>query len=88
MQIQTQIQKWGNDLGLRISGILRDLSQLQVNDEVQIEVTEQGFSVTKVIHKKAISLKYSEAQLLADITPEKAHAEVIGKIMPGIVTQK
>jgi len=83
MQIHSQIQKWGNGLGLRVSGILRDLPQFQVEDKVQIEVTEQGFSVTKIIPKKSNSLRYTESQLLEDLTPEKIHADKLARPLPG-----
>ena len=82
MQIQTQIQKWGNGLGLRVSGILRDLPQFQVNDEVQIEVREEGFSVKKVASSKTALLQYTEAQLLADMSPAKIHADQLAKPLP------
>ncbi len=80
MQIQTHIQKWGNGLGLRVSGILRDMPHFQVNDEVQIEVTEHGFSVTKSLPKKMHPFKkYTELQLLENITSENIHADELAK---------
>lgn len=83
MQIQAHIQKWGNGLGLRVSGVLRDVPDFQVDDEVQIEVTEQGFSVTKIISKKALQFKkYTEAELLENMTPSKIHADELVKPLP------
>jgi len=80
MQIQAHIQKWGNGLGLRVSGVLRDIPNFQADDEVQVEVTEQGFSVIKIISKKTPLFKrYTEAELLEDITPRKIHADELAK---------
>lgn len=83
MQIQTQIQKWGNGLGLRVSGILRDLPHFQADDKVQVEVTEHGFSVTKLAPKNSVPFQYTEAELLACLSPERIHADDLAKPLPG-----
>lgn len=79
MQLQARIQKWGNGLGLRISGILRDLPQFQVNDTLEVEVTDQGFSVMKAMPQTVKRLRYSEAQLLAGINSKKIHKGALAK---------
>lgn len=80
MHVHTKIQKWGNGLGLRVSGILRDLPQLKVGAEVDIEVTPDGFSVKKVIKlKRKLKLPYTEAQLLAGLSAETVHRDLLIK---------
>ncbi|MDO9142332.1 MAG: hypothetical protein Q7U38_18595 [Methylobacter sp.] len=46
--VNTKIQKSGNGLALRVSGVLRDIPHFESGDEVQIEVNEEGFVVKKV----------------------------------------
>ncbi len=80
MQIHAHIQKWGNGLGLRVSGVLRDIPCFQADDEVEVQVTEQGFSVKKLVSKKTPPFKkYTEAELLENITPRKIHADELDK---------
>lgn len=77
MRVQTRIQKWGNGLALRVSGAMRDLPQFQAGTEVEVEVTEEGFVVRRAMPNTR--LPFSEAELLRDITPEKAHAEALAE---------
>ncbi len=76
MQVQTKIQKWGNGLALRVSGIMREIPGFQEDTQVVVEVTEKGFSVTKK-EQETPRLRFSEQQLLQDMTPETAHADIL-----------
>ena len=83
MHVHTRIQKWGNGLGLRVSGLMRDVPKLYVGAEVDVDVTEHGFTIRKVEPKKlATSLRYSEAQLLAGLDPVTAHADLLTEPLP------
>jgi antitoxin MazE len=82
MQLQSQIQKWGNGLGLRVSGLLRDLPNFEVNDKVLIEVTEIGFSVKKIVAPQRF-LPLKEDALLEGLTPENVHAQSLSKLISG-----
>ena len=62
MTLQAKIQKWGNGLALRISGAMREIPHLKEGTEVDIEVTEEGFTVTK--SKKGKHFPFKESDLL------------------------
>lgn len=47
MTLHAKIQKWGNGLALRIGGAMREIPRLKEGTEVDIEVTETGFTVAK-----------------------------------------
>ena len=75
MKVHTKIQKWGNGLALRIAGVMRDIPHFQEGSEVDIEVTEEGFTLRKAASVKKLQLPYSEADLLEGMTPFVAHAD-------------
>lgn len=82
MKTHARIQKWGNGLALRVAGAMRDIPHFQEGTEVDVEITENGFTVIKSIPKKKIIFPFSEAQLLKDMTPEKAHAHLLTHPLP------
>jgi len=74
--IDSKIQKWGNGLGLRVSGLMRDIPHFTENSPIIVEVFENGFTVRKaepVIEK----MPFSEAQLLAGLNPYTSHSELL-----------
>jgi antitoxin MazE len=78
VQVQAKIQKWGNGLGLRVSGILRDLPHLENGSLVNVRVTTKGFAIEKVVqNKKQVRPVYTEKELLKDLTPHTAHADLL-----------
>jgi antitoxin MazE len=78
MRVRAKIQKWGNGLGLRVSGIVRDIPHFKENTVVDLDINDHGFTVTKIedIHPSFV-LPFSESELLVDMTPEKAHADIL-----------
>ena len=64
MKIGTKIQKWGNSLAIRITGLLKTIPHLSANMPVEIEVNEQGFTSHPITPKKRKLLVFNEAQLL------------------------
>lgn len=76
MRVQTKIQKWGNGLALRVSGVMREIPNFQEDTQVDVEVTEKGFSVTRTENNQQ-KLPFSEQQLLHDMTPDSAHADIL-----------
>jgi antitoxin MazE len=83
MKVQTKIQKWGNGLGLRVSGVLRDIPQLQAGAKVEVEVTQDGFIVKKTEETKHnLSLPYTEAQLLAGFSKQDNWDDLLVKPLP------
>ncbi len=82
MKTHARIQKWGNGLALRVAGAMRDIPHFQEGTEVDVEITENGFTVIKSIPKKKNIFPFSEAQLLKDMTSEKAHAHLLTHPLP------
>jgi antitoxin MazE len=77
MLVHGKIQKWGNGLALRVSGVMRDIPNFKEGSEVDIEVTEKGLHITKAKSKRRIKLPFSEAQLLKGLNPKTGHADAI-----------
>jgi antitoxin MazE len=75
MKTQASIQKWGNGLALRVSGIMRDIPHFTEGTKVIVDVTEEGFVVTKVKQEQKKKLRFTEKDLLKDLTPYTMHAE-------------
>lgn len=74
MHLQAKIQKWGNGLGMRISGVLRDIPHFHEGDLIQVEVSAEGFTVKKI--PPAVKRFYSEEELLRGITSYHGHADL------------
>ncbi len=83
MQVHAKIQKWGNGLGLRVSGMMRDIPNFTEGAEVDVDITEFGLTIRKSQPKKQVALCYTEAQLLAGLTAEMAHADLLAKPLRG-----
>jgi antitoxin MazE len=83
MHVQAKIQKWGNGLGLRVSGVLRDLPQLQAGAKVDVEVTEDGFIVKKIVTTRCkLKLPYTEAQLLEGMSSQDNWDDLLANPLP------
>lgn len=74
--IDTKIQKWGNGLGLRVSGLMRDIPHFEQDTPVRVEISEDGFTVKKT-KPTFTSLPFSEEDLLASLNPHTAHSDLI-----------
>ncbi len=80
MKVRAKIQKWGNGLGLRVSGPIRDIPHFEENTTVELDVNEYGFTATKVeAYYSKKTLPFNETELLEGITPKKAHADILIK---------
>lgn len=77
MIVQTKIQRWGNGLALRLGGILREVPHFKEGMCVNVEVTEEGLTVTKLNSKISLLFPYTEANLLKGLTSEMAHADLL-----------
>ncbi|STX50987.1 Growth regulator [Legionella busanensis] len=75
MKIHTKIQKWGNGLALRIGGPMREIPRLKAGTEVDVEITEEGFTVVKSTKRKHFPFK--EADLIKGLSAETAHADLL-----------
>jgi antitoxin MazE len=80
MRVRAKIQKWGNGLGLRVSGPIRDIPHFEENTTVELDIDEHGFTATKVeTHASRRALPFNESDLLKGMTPEKAYADILIK---------
>lgn len=77
MKIHTKIQKWGNGLGLRVAGVMREIPHLQEGTQVEVTINDLGFTVKKCVLRKKAAFPFSEEQLLEQLTPELAHADLL-----------
>lgn len=73
MKVQAKIQKWGNSLGLRISGAMREMLHLQNGTKVDVEIIKGGFTVTKAEKR----FPFKESDLLKGLSKETAHADLL-----------
>lgn len=69
MKIQVKIQKWGNSLGLRLSGAMKTIPHFEDNMPVIVDITEKGLYVYPKPKKlKARDLlPFTETELLKDL---------------------
>ena len=83
MRTQSKIQPWGNSLGLRISGALRDIPGFEAGTKVDITISEKGLLIKKTQSSlKKLTLPYTEDALLKGMTPKKAHHELLVNYLP------
>ena len=82
MKVEAKIQKWGNGLALRVSGVLRDIPHFKEGTVVEIDVNEDGFVLKKCSGQKKTPFPFTEEQLLEDLTPGLAHADLLAKPTP------
>ncbi len=80
MHVHAKIQKWGNGLGLRVSGVMRDVPGFHVGAEIDVDVTEQGLTIRKVMPQHFSAVRYTEEQLLADLDRVTAHSELLAEL--------
>jgi len=75
------VQPWGNSLGIRITRAMSDMAQIGRGDKVSIEITENGMVISRKKAVKRIKLPYTEADLLAGMTPHRAHADELPSML-------
>ena len=71
MQVESRIQKWGNGLAIRVSGMLRTVPHFKEGDLLLIDIKEDSFTARK-INKDS----WSEQELLSSITTHNVHADL------------
>ena len=81
MKVETEIKKWGNSLALRVTGIMATLPRFEAGTKVIVDVSDEGLMVKPSSRSKdSYRFPYTESELLADLTPEKAHADELAKL--------
>ncbi|GGG00724.1 MULTISPECIES: AbrB/MazE/SpoVT family DNA-binding domain-containing protein [Cysteiniphilum] len=76
MHTNAKILKWGNSLGIRLSGALRDLTDFKAGTIVDVEIKADGLFIRKA--KQKTILPFSESSLL-DGLDESSHKDLIVK---------
>jgi antitoxin MazE len=79
MRVKTKIQKWGNSLALRLTGLIKTIPHFEENMLVIVEVDEKCLKVFPVKPKQKKKL-FTEDELLKGLTSITAHADEIAKI--------
>lgn len=82
MKVHAKIQKWGNGLALRVSGVMREIPQLQEGTEVEIDVTETGFSVVRSTQNKKKLFPFSESQLIQALNDGQKRCDLLAMVLP------
>jgi antitoxin MazE len=75
--MQSEIKRWGNSAAVRIPKKLLNEARLDINTPVTMEVTENKIVIEarKGSTPKRLKLPFCEADLLAGLNPETAHAD-------------
>ena len=74
--VQAKIQRWGNGLGLRVAGLMRDIPHFTPDSAVEVEIFEDGFTVRRVKQARR-NLPFSENELLEGLTSDTVQAELL-----------
>ena len=76
MKTHAKIQKWGNSLGIRITGAMKTVPHFEENMIVTVEITEKGIFIHPAPKKKKEKLiPFTEEELLQGLTPYLAHTD-------------
>ena len=78
MRVETEIEKWGNSLALRVTGAMAELPRFELGTRVTVDIDGEGF----VVRRSAgvlLSSRFPEDEgaLLAGMTAENAHADLL-----------
>lgn len=86
LRVEAEIKKWGNGLALHVTGAMAELPQLKAGTKVTVDVSSQGLVVRPADQAVGVlHLPYSEDEILAGFTPEKAHADELPHLLPSEV---
>ena len=77
MKTQAKIQKWGNSLGLRISGPMKTIPHFTENMTVIVDITEKGITVSPMPKKIVKILPFTEEELLRGLNTYTGHTDEI-----------
>lgn len=67
----TTVQKWGNSLAIRIPSMVAEQIAIQQGTEIEMSVGERAITLIPLRKKPTLD------ELLAKITPENRHAEIV-----------
>jgi len=82
IRFEAVIQPWGNSLGLRITRALSEAAHLERGTVVTVAVIDGGLLVKpKPMPGKPLVFPYSEAEVVRELNPGKAHADELPTIL-------
>ena len=78
MRVETEIKKWGNSLALRVTGVMAELPRFEPGTRVTVDIDSEGFVVRRAAGSlRSFRFPESESALLAGLTAENAHADLL-----------
>lgn len=80
MRLQAKIQKWGNSLGLRLTGPMRAVPDFRENMIVDVDVSEEGLTIVPADTANLTVLPFTEGQLLSGLDSETSHADELATL--------
>ncbi len=80
--MKTEIKRWGNSAAVRLPSKIIAAAHLEVSSPILLEVKEGKIVIEAlpVDPVKKLNLPFSEADLLADLTSDMAHADALALI--------
>lgn len=82
--MRSEIKRWGNSAAVRLPGKILAAARLDVSSPISMQVKGNKIIIEAVREPKSKRLKlpYNEASLLADLTPDSAHADELALPSP------
>lgn len=78
VRVGAAIRRWGNSLALRITGAMAQLPRFEPGTRVTVDINSEGSVVKRAGGRLGtFRFPYSEQVLLAGMTPENAHADLL-----------
>ena len=80
--MQTEIKRWGNSAAVRLPSKILAAASLEVNSPISLKVKGKKIIIEPISRQleKRLDLPFSEAMLLAGLTPETAHADELATV--------
>ena len=75
--MRSEIKRWGNSAAVRLPSKILAAARLDVSSPISMEVKGNKIIIeaARKPQSKRLKLPYSEASLLADLTPDSAHSD-------------
>ena len=75
--MQSEIKRWGNSAAIRLPRKILAAASLEIDSPITIAVKGTKIIIEPVRgeQKKRLKLPFSESMLVADLTPDAAHAD-------------
>lgn len=75
--MRSEIKRWGNSAAVRLPSKILAAARLDVSSPISMQVKGNKIIIEAAREQRSMRLKlpYSEALLLADLTPDSAHSD-------------